>query len=107
MNSIVSGFFFLANGEQTFSFSNICNEKKKNELEANKIKNFIEKYVEGKILGPVNSPIFRLKRKYRMRLLIRSKKTLHTQKSISKAISKYTFPSGIKLTVDVDPINFN
>ena len=82
-------------------------DEKKIELEANKFKNFIEKYVEGKILGPVNSPIFRLKRKYRMRLLIRSKKTLYTQKSISKAISKYTFPSGIKLTVDVDPINFN
>ena len=82
-------------------------DEKKIELEANKFKNFIEKYVEGKILGPVNSPIFRLKRKYRMRLLIRSKKTLYTQKSISKAISKYTFPPGIKLTVDVDPINFN
>ena len=82
-------------------------DEKKIEFEANKFKNFIEKYVEGKILGPVNSPIFRLKRKYRMRLLIRSKKTLYIQKSISKAISKYAFPSGIKLTVDVDPINFN
>ena len=82
-------------------------DEKKIEFEANKFKNFIEKYVEGKVLGPVNSPIFRLKRKYRMRLLIRSKKTLYIQKSISKAISKYAFPSGIKLTVDVDPINFN
>ena len=29
------------------------------------------------------------------------------QNSLSEIISKYKFPHGIKLTVDVDPINFN
>ncbi len=77
------------------------------ELEANKFKYFLDKKIEGKILGPVNSPIFRIKKKYRMRLLIRTKKNLKIQKLISKALLNYNFSSGIKLTVDVDPINFN
>ncbi len=81
--------------------------EKKLELEAIKFKNFIQKVVDGKILGPVNSPIFRVNKKFRIRLLIRSKKTLKIQNLLSKAISNYRFSTGIKLTVDVDPINFN
>ena len=72
-----------------------------------KFKNFIQNSVEGKVLGPVSAPIFRIKRKFRARLLIRGKKSLKVQNSLTKIISKYKFPSGIKLTVDVDPINFN
>ena len=63
--------------------------------------------INGKILGPVSAPIFRLKRKYRVRLLIRGPKTLKLQNSLALFILKYKFPSGIKLSVDVDPINFN
>ena len=77
------------------------------EQEAIKFKNFIQNLVEGKVLGPVSAPIFRLKRKFRVRLLIRGKKSLKVQNSLANVISKYKFPSGIKLTVDVDPINFN
>tara|TARA_B100001029_G_scaffold178981_1_gene186968 strand:+ start:1487 stop:3442 length:1956 start_codon:yes stop_codon:yes gene_type:complete len=82
------------------------NEKKVEE-ESIKFKNFIEKFIEGKVLGPVNAPIFRLKRKFRVRLLVRGKKSLNVQKSLSKTMSKFKFSNGIKLTVDVDPINFN
>jgi len=55
----------------------------------------------------VNAPIFRLKRKFRVRLLVRGKKSLNVQNSLTRIISKFKFLSGIKLTVDVDPINFN
>ncbi len=82
-------------------------DEKKVEEESNKFKNFLSKRIDGKILGPVNSPIFRLKKKYRMRLLVRAKKSLKIQNSISNALLSYSFSSGIKLTVDVDPINFN
>jgi len=82
-------------------------EEKSLEREAIKFKNFIQNSVEGKVLGPVSAPIFRLKRKFRVRLLIRGKKSLKVQNSLANVISKYKFPSGIKLTVDVDPINFN
>ncbi len=59
------------------------------------------------MLGPVNAPIFRLKRKFRIRMLIRGSKSLKLQNSIAKIIPNYKFSSGIKLSVDVDPINFN
>jgi len=77
------------------------------EKEAYKFKVFIESAVEGRVLGPVNAPIFRLKRKFRVRLLIRGRKSLKVQSSLAKTIQKFKFPTGIKLTVDVDPINFN
>ncbi len=77
------------------------------EKEAYHFKNFIENKIEGKILGPVNAPLFRLKKKYRVRLLVRGPKSMKVQNSLAKIIPKYKFSSGIKLSVDVDPINFN
>ena len=77
------------------------------ETEALGFKNFIETKIEGRVLGPVNAPIFRLKRKFRVRLLIRGIKSMKVQNSIAKIIPNYKFASGIKLSVDVDPINFN
>jgi len=82
-------------------------EENKLEKEAFKFKLFIENKIEAKILGPVNAPIFRLKKRYRIRLLIRGPKTLKLQNSLALIISKYKFSSGIKLSVDVDPISFN
>jgi primosomal protein N' (replication factor Y) (superfamily II helicase) len=77
------------------------------EKEAYKFKSFIESSVEGRVLGPVNAPIFRLRRKFRVRLLVRGRKSLKVQNSLSEIIKKFKFPTGMKLTVDVDPINFN
>ena len=70
-------------------------------------KTYIESKLTGRILGPVNAPIFRLKKRFRIRLLIRGAKTLKLQKSLANAIPNYKFQPGIKLSVDVDPINFN
>ncbi len=77
------------------------------EKEAIKLKLFLKNKLFGKILGPVSAPIFRLKRKYRIRLLIRGPKNMKLQKTLYMLITKYKFLAGIKLSVDVDPINFN
>ena len=77
------------------------------EKESIRFKNFIKKTLQGTILGPVNAPIFRLKKKFRIRLLVRGKKSLKVQSSLAKIISKFKFATGLKLIVDVDPINFN
>ncbi len=77
------------------------------EKEATRFKNFVEKKIQSKVLGPVNAPIFRLKKNFRIRMLVRGNKTLKIQNSLSIALSKFNFVSGIKLTVDVDPISFN
>ena len=71
------------------------------------LKTLLKKKIEGRVLGPVSAPIFRLKKKYRIRLLIRGAKTLNLQNSLATAIPNYKFQPGIKLSVDVDPINFN
>jgi len=77
------------------------------EKESFYFKTFLAKNLSAKVLGPVSAPIFRLKRKFRVRLLVRGSKSLKLQNSISELIKKYKFSNGIKLTVDVDPINFN
>ena len=77
------------------------------EKDALKFKSFVQDNINAKILGPVSAPIFRLKKKFRIRLLIRGPKTLKLQKSLALIIPKYKFLSGIKLSVDVDPISFN
>ncbi len=81
--------------------------EKKVEKDAFYFKKFIEDKIKAKVLGPVSAPIFRLKRKFRVRLLIRGSKSLKLQNSIAELIPRYKFSNGIKLTVDVDPINFN
>ena len=77
------------------------------EKEAINFKNFLQNKFDGKILGPVDAPIYRIKKKYRVRLLIRGSKTMKLQNSLASLIPKYKFLPGIKLSVDVDPISFN
>ena len=81
--------------------------EKKLEIEALNFKDYLQKKIIAKILGPVSAPIYKIKKNYRIRLLIRSKKEPLIQKSLSQALQKFKFSSGIKLTVDVDPITFN
>ena len=87
----------------------ILSGKNENKLEKEALdfKKFIENKVEGKILGPVNAPLFKLKKKFRIRFLIRGSKSIKMQNSLAQILPKYKFSSGIKLSVDVDPINFN
>ncbi len=81
--------------------------EEKLEKDAFYFKNFIKNKINAKVLGPVSAPILRLRRKFRVRILIRGPKSLKLQNSIAKLIPKFKFSKGIKLTVDVDPINFN
>jgi primosomal protein N' (replication factor Y) (superfamily II helicase) len=71
------------------------------------IKSKIPKIKETSILGPVLAPINKLKKKYRCRILIRYPKNMFIQKYLSKMLYKIKTTAGIKLEVDVDPINFS
>ena len=82
------------------------NEKKLDQ-ESLKLKKIISNSINEKILGPVNAPIFKINRKFRSRLLIRAKKTSKIQKKIKMILKEFKIQSGMKLTVDVDPISFN
>ena len=58
------------------------------------------------IKGPVDSPLFKIKKKFRTRLLIRFNEKSLKQKMISNLLNSLKISSKIKLTVDVDPVNF-
>jgi len=73
---------------------------------AQEIKKKLSVLDELDVLGPVDSPIFRIKKKFRTRLLLRSKNNDLIQKKVGKIIENLTISKKIKLTVDVDPINF-
>ena len=58
------------------------------------------------ILGPVDSPLLKIKKNFRSRLLIRFTDQILMQKRIKKVLNNLKISSKIKLTVDVDPVNF-
>ena len=74
---------------------------------AQEIKKRLIKIDNLEVLGPIESPIFKIKKRFRTRLLLRTKKNVLIQKNIRKIIDNLTISKKIKLTVDVDPINFS
>ena len=76
-------------------------------LEAKKIKKNLSILKYAEVMGPVSSPIFKIKNNYRTRLLLRSRNNLFVQKDIAKILKKINLSKKIKLTVDVDPLNFS
>ncbi len=59
------------------------------------------------VLGPVDSPLLKVKKNFRSRLLIRCNTRFLMQKKIANILNGLKISSKIKLTVDVDPINFS
>ena len=59
------------------------------------------------VLGPIESPLSKIKNYYRSRLLLKFSNEKLMQKNIRIMLQKLTISSKIKLTVDVDPINFS
>jgi len=76
-----------------------CPDELKIKLRLNKI-NGLE------ILGPVDSPLLKIKKNFRSRLLIKFRNETFMQKKISNLLNKLKISTKIKLTVDVDPVNF-
>ena len=73
---------------------------------AREIKNKLNKIKDLEILGPVDSPLLKIKKNFRSRLLIRFNNRFLMQKKIINILNNLKISSKIKLTVDVDPINF-
>ena len=73
---------------------------------AREIKIKLNQIQDLEVLGPVDSPLFKIKKNFRSRLLIRFNNGNLMQKKITKVLNRLKISSKIKLTVDVDPINF-
>jgi primosomal protein N' (replication factor Y) len=93
--------------ERFISLILTSSNEKKLEKESFNLKEHLSKLINEKVLGPVEAPIYKIKKKYRQRILIRAKKNSKIQKNLRILLDKYKLPLEIKLTVDVDPISFN
>lgn len=67
---------------------------------------FIPKAKDIHVLGPVPSPIARIRNRYRWRFLVRASKRARVQDFIRLWINQCPAPHTIQLTIDVDPYNF-
>ena len=73
---------------------------------AKEIKVKLNKINNLEVLGPVDSPLLKIKKNFRARLLLKFDNQSFMQKKISKVLNMLKISQKIKLTVDVDPINF-
>jgi len=74
---------------------------------AKEIKAQLKKISNIEVMGPVDSPLLKIKKKFRSRLLLRFSSGILVQKKITNLLNSLKISSKIKLTVDVDPINFS
>ena len=86
----------------------ISSKSKENSFRgAQELKLELIKNIDTEVLGPVESPMSRIKKYYRSRILLKTNNNKLIQKNIAITLQKLTISSKIKLTVDVDPINFS
>lgn len=57
-------------------------------------------------LGPADAPMYRLRGKYRRRLLVRADKPIDLQKAVAHWIETQKIPSAVRVQVDIDPQSF-
>jgi primosomal protein N' (replication factor Y) len=57
-------------------------------------------------LGPADAPMYRLRGKYRRRLLIRADKNIDVQKAITAWVGGFKIPSTVRVQIDIDPQSF-
>ena len=73
---------------------------------AKEIKAQLKKIDNIEVMGPVDSPLLKIKKRFRSRLLLRYDNGFFVQKKITKLLNSLKISSKIKLKVDVDPVNF-
>ena len=73
---------------------------------AKEIKSQLKKINNIEVMGPVDSPLLKIKKKFRSRLLLRFNSGVLVQKKIINLLNTLKISTKIKLTVDVDPVNF-
>jgi primosomal protein N' (replication factor Y) len=88
--------FVVSSYDKDFSF-----------IGAKEIKKKLSEIGNLEILGPVEAPIQKIKKKFRTRLLLRSTSDKFDHRLLAKFLNNLKISSKIKLTVDVDPINFS
>ncbi len=57
-------------------------------------------------LGPADAPMYRLRGKFRRRLLVRADKTIDIQKAVDHWLGALKIPTAVRVQVDMDPQSF-
>lgn len=57
-------------------------------------------------LGPAAAPLYRLRRRFRQRLLIQAARGFGVQALLRDTLTRLTLPKGVEVRVDVDPYSF-
>ncbi len=57
-------------------------------------------------LGPAEAPLYKIRNKYRYRLLVQAEKQAPLQKEIQRWLENIKIPSGLDLKIDIDPQSF-
>ncbi len=78
--------------ERFISLILTSSNEKKLEKESFNLKGHLSQFINEKVLGPVESPIYKNKKKYRQRILIRAKKNSKIQKNLRNLLDKYKLP---------------
>ena len=73
---------------------------------ANKTATYLKKISGLVIFGPTPAPLFKLRKKFRYRLLIRFSKNSFQKKKLKENIMKLNMSKFSKIKIDVDPYNF-
>ncbi len=58
------------------------------------------------VFGPAPAPLYKLRNRFRHRLLVQAGKQVHLQKLISEWIAASSLPGNVSVRVDVDPYSF-
>jgi len=62
--------------------------------------------IGAQVFGPAPAPISRVRGRHRVRMLIKCDKGAPMQRAISQWIAQFRVPNAIRLSVDIDPVNF-
>ncbi|PRX38255.1 replication restart DNA helicase PriA [Meinhardsimonia xiamenensis] len=62
--------------------------------------------IGARLFGPAPAPIARIRGRHRVRLLIKAEKTAPLQAAIARWLGQFRPPSGVRVTVDIDPQSF-
>lgn len=58
------------------------------------------------LFGPAPAPMFRLRDKYRYRLLVRSPRNINLPDYMQKCVASVPCPSSVRTKIDIDPVSF-
>lgn len=80
-------------------------EEKKAAKVAEDLGTFLVKRIPSGVLGPAPAAIPRLRGEWRYRILLKGQDLEEIRKAAAETLGKVVVPDGLKVAVDVDPMN--